>query len=152
MTKAKNSVSKLYELKAKPTNVGFESVKISNSKSSAAFARQFYSDDIVMYESFFLILLNKANVAHGWAKISQGGIAGTVVDPIVVAKYCIDTLSSGVVLVHNHPSGNCKPSSQDLDITRRIKDMLILHVITVLDHVILMPVTGYYSLADEGQL
>jgi DNA repair protein RadC len=139
------------EYKLSKVKSDFEKVKISNSKLSEEYARQFYFDDLGIYESFFIMLLNKQTNITGYAKISQGGIAGTIVDPIIVAKYAIDSLSSSVILCHNHPSGNLTPSKQDLDLTSKIKSGLALFGIKVLDHIILTE-SAYYSMADEGTL
>jgi DNA repair protein RadC len=73
------------------------------------------------------------------------------VDPQLVAKYAIESLAKAVVLAHNHPSGNLTPSSQDLDITKRIRAGLDLFNITLLDHIILTS-DHYTSLGDEGLL
>lgn len=78
-----------YKLKA-VKNESFECVKITGSKSAADYARQFYESDIDIYESFFLMLLNRGNRVTGWVKISQGGVAGTVCDPVLIAKYAIE--------------------------------------------------------------
>ena len=137
----------LYSLKKNITE--FEQIKITNSKDSADFIRKFYSDDLEIFESFFLLLLNRNNTTIGYAKISQGGITGTVVDVKIVAKYVVDSLASAVVLCHNHPSGNLKPSNADKDITDKIKKVLTLMDTTVLDHIILTA-DSYFSFADEG--
>ena len=129
----------------------FEAIQIQSSRNGETFARQFYSDDLEIYESFFVILLNRKHETIGWVKISQGGVAGTVVDPIIVAKYAIDTLSSGVILVHNHPSGNLQPSDADRSLTRRVKEGLNLFNISVLDHIILTK-DSYYSFSDNGEI
>lgn len=134
-------------LKKDPTN--FERVKITSSKESADYIRQFYSDDIEIYESFFLLLLNRQNKTIGYAKISQGGVAGTVVDAKIVLKYVVDTLASGVILCHNHPSGNLTPSTQDVDLTDKIKKAVKLVDSIVLDHIILTA-DSFYSFADNG--
>jgi len=133
------------------TTEKFEAIKITSSQDAEKFARQFYHDDIELYESFFLILLNRANTTIGWVKVSQGGIAGTVVDPIIVAKYVVDTLSSGVILVHNHPSGRLNPSDADKQITSKIKEGLKLFDSQVLDHIILSK-DSYHSMADNGNI
>ena len=140
---------KKYDLRKSET--GFARVAIRSSKDAADFIRQFYSDDIGIFESFFLLLLDQSNTTTGYAKISQGGIAGTVVDPRIVAKYAIESLSPSVVLCHNHPSGNLKPSDSDIAITNKIKAGLQLFDITVLDHIILTE-DSYTSFADEGIL
>ena len=126
-------------------------IKVVSSKDAADYVRQFWGDDIEQYESMFLLLLNQANNTIGWVKLSQGGLTGTICDPIIVAKYAIESLAKGVILVHNHPSGNLKPSVADEQITSKIKAGLSLFDIKVLDHIILT-VDGYFSFIDEGLL
>ncbi len=138
---------KKYELRKMDTD--FKRIKIHISKEASDFIRQFYSDDIGIFESFFLLLLDQSNSTIGYVKISQGGITGTVVDPLLVAKYVIDSLAKGVILAHNHPSGNLSPSRQDLDITERIKKGLNLFDVQVFDHIILTE-EGYKSFSDDG--
>jgi DNA repair protein RadC len=134
-------------LKKDPTN--FERVKITSSQDSADYIRQFYSDDIEIFESFFILLLNRQNKTIGYAKISQGGVAGTVVDAKIVLKYIVDTLASAVILCHNHPSGNLNPSTQDLEITKKLSQAAKLVDSQVIDHIILTP-DSFYSFADNG--
>lgn len=141
--------TKLYELKKNKTE--FKNIKITNSQDSANFIRQFYSDDIGIFESFFILMLNRSNTTIGYAKISQGGTCGTVVDIKIVAKYAVDSLANSVILAHNHPSGSLTPSAQDLEITSKIKQGLSLLEIQVLDHIILTE-DNYYSFADEGRI
>ena len=134
-------------LKKDPTN--FERVKITSSQDSADYIRQFYSDDIEIFESFFILLLNRQNKTIGYAKISQGGVAGTVVDAKIILKYIVDTLASAVILCHNHPSGNLNPSTQDLEITKKLSQAAKLVDSQVIDHIILTP-DSFYSFADNG--
>ncbi len=129
----------------------FDSIKITSPEASAAYARNFYGDDLEVFESMFLILLNRQNTVIGWAKISQGGICSTVCDPILVAKYAIETLSKGVILVHNHPSGNNRPSDVDKQLTEKVKVGLRLFDIQLIDHIILTA-SEYYSFIDNGNL
>ena len=89
-----------YSITAKKQD--FETAKIMSSKDSYDFARKFYHEDILIYESAFIMLLNAANSVIGYAKISQGGICKTQVDVRLVAKYAIDCLAVSVVFVHNH--------------------------------------------------
>ena len=140
---------KRFELKTSQTNL--EQVKISNSENAANFIRQFYSDDIEIYESFFILLFNRANKVIGYAKISQGGVCGTVVDKKILLKYVIDSLASGVIIAHNHPSGNTSPSDADIRITKDIKELCKLVDSTLMDHVILTA-DSFYSFADNGNL
>ena len=129
----------------------FERVKITGSETAQKFARQFYHADIELYESFFIMMLNRSNTVTSYAKISQGGTSSTVVDPKIVAKYAVDDLCSSIILVHNHPSGNTDASDQDKSITKKIKAGLEMFDITLLDHIILTT-DGYTSFADKELL
>jgi len=139
------------EIKLKKVKTDFPKVKITTSKAAEEFIRQFYSDDIGIYESFFMLLVNRANSTVGFVKISQGGVAGTYVDIKIIAKYIAETMCHGVILAHNHPSGNLAPSQQDKDITKKIKNMAVFFDCQVLDHIILSE-EDYYSFADNGNL
>jgi DNA repair protein RadC len=129
----------------------FPRAKISSSKDGAEYARQFFHDDISIYESFFMIMLNNSQNTIGYVKISQGGITGTLVDVRIITKYAIDILAVAVILVHNHPSGTLKPSSADDAVTSKVKKALDFFDIKVLDHLILTE-DAYYSYSDEGKL
>jgi DNA repair protein RadC len=141
---------KLFELKKIQSD--FPTEKITTSNEAQQFIRQFYGDDIEVFESAFILLLNRQNKTIGYAKISQGGIAGTYVDSKIVAKYAVDSLASGVIFCHNHPSGNPDPSPEDIALSRKLKKGLKLLDINLLDSIILTPTSAYTSLADLGQL
>ena len=134
-------------LKKDPTD--FQRVKINGSQDSADYIRQFYEGDIEIFESFFILLLNRQNKTIGYAKISQGGVTGTVVDAKIVIKYIVDTLASAVILCHNHPSGNLKPSTDDINLTEKLVKAVKLVDSQVLDHIILTS-DNFYSFADNG--
>ncbi len=137
---------KRFEIKANKTE--FAQVRITKSLDAYNVIKDFYFDDIEVFESFFILLCNRANNTIGYAKISQGGIVGTVVDIKLIAKYCVDSLASSVILAHNHPTGNLSPSQDDINITKKIREGLKLLDVVVLDHLILSNV-GYKSLSDE---
>ena len=136
-------------LSVKETNASFKKAKIESSKNAYNYIKRFWGDDIELFESFFILLLNRSNNTIGYAKISQGGITGTVVDKKIIAKYAIDTLASGIILAHNHPSGNIEPSNSDIKITNEIKEVLNIIDVTLLDHIILTKDT-FTSFADDG--
>lgn len=140
---------KLLELKKLQSN--FPAEKINSPQTACDFIRQFYGDDLEIFESFFILLLNRENKTIAYAKISQGGISGTVVDIKLIAKYAVESLASGVILAHNHPSGNLTPSPQDISLTKKCVEVLNLMDIKVLDHLILSA-EGYYSFIDNGEL
>lgn len=142
---------KAVEYTLKATKQDFAIEKITSSESSYNFAKKFYHDDISIYESCFIMLLNRANNVTGYAKISQGGICGTMVDVRLICKYAIETLATSVILVHNHPSGNLSPSPENNRITDSTREALKLFNIRLLDHVIINE-DGYYSYNDEGRI
>jgi DNA repair protein RadC len=103
------------------------------------------------YEEFWIILLNKANRIIRQSCISEGGVSGTVVDPKKIFKIALDHRSSSIILGHNHPSGEVRPSEADDRITRKICDAGQLLDVTVLDHLIIGE-DLYYSYADDGKM
>ncbi len=102
-------------------------------------------------EAFWVVMLNRANRIIDTHKVSQGGISATVVDLRLVMQKAIEKLASGLVLVHNHPSGNLEPSEADKQLTQRIQQAAKIFDINVLDHIIIAD-HRYYSFADEGIL
>jgi DNA repair protein RadC len=108
-------------------------------------------DKIELQEQFKVLLLNKGNKALGIFEVSTGGVAGTVADPKLIFMAALKANACNVILAHNHPSGNLKPSRADEELTQKIKQGGKLLEINVLDHLIVSP-EGYYSFADEGLL
>jgi DNA repair protein RadC len=129
----------------------YPKVKVTSSRQAYAVIAPLFEDCLELYESFYLITLNQANITTGYTQISFGGIAATLVDVRIVAKYAIESLSTAVILAHNHPSGILMPSEADISLTSKIKDALKLLDITVVDHLIIGS-DAYYSFAEEGQL
>ena len=123
--------------------------KISSSADVAAIFQPSLSDLLV--EEFWVLLLDRANQIITRFNMSRGGTSGTVVDPKVIFKTALEHHASGIILCHNHPSRNNKPSDADLKLTRNLKQSGELLEIKVLDHVIIAG-SAYYSFADEGQL
>ena len=119
------------------TQSDLQKVKITCSRDAADYARQFFADDIEIYESVFILLLNRANNTIGWAKISQGGISGSVIDVKIILKYAVESLASSAILVHNHPSGEIRPSDADIRVTERIKKAMKMIDTTLIEHIIL---------------
>lgn len=103
------------------------------------------------YEEFWVLLLNRANQVIKKERISAGGVSGTVADPKIIFKKALDELASGIILVHNHPSGNLSPSGADISLTQKVKSGGKLLDISVLDHLIFTN-QGFYSFADEGRM
>jgi DNA repair protein RadC len=103
----------------------------------------------IPHEEFWVILLNRANRVVRKYQISQGGVAGTVADPKIIFKVALDDLASGVILAHNHPSGNLTASQADIDLTKKLVAGGKLLEIQVMDHLIIAG-QKYFSFADEG--
>lgn len=102
-------------------------------------------------EEFWVLYLNRANKINHYEPISRGGITGTVADPKVILKNALAHGATNLILCHNHPSGNLKPSRADEELTQKIKIAAQYFDIKVLDHIIVSD-EGYYSFADEGLL
>lgn len=103
------------------------------------------------YEEFWVLHLSRSNRVIARECISRGGTAGTVVDIKLIMKSAINKLASSLILVHNHPSGNLRPSGDDDNLTRRIRAAAAALDMRVLDHIIITS-TGYFSYNDEGRL
>ncbi len=110
-----------------------------------------YNLEELQHEESWAMFLNRRNAILGIEKMSAGGISGTIMDMRMIYKRAIEHQASGIILVHNHPSGNLKPSSADMDITSKAKSAGTALDIQLLDHLIISE-HGYYSFADEGVL
>lgn len=103
------------------------------------------------HEEFWILFLNRSNRVINRMRLSQGGISGTVTDVRIVMKTAVENLASGIIVCHNHPSGNLNPSDSDSKITTKIKEAGNLMDIQLLDHIIISG-KDYYSFADNGLL
>ena len=109
-------------------------------------------DQIGLQECFKIMLLNNANKVKGVYEVSSGGITGTMVDLRIVFAVVLKSLTTAVILAHNHPSGTLIPSEADKKLTAKIKNAAMLFDVKVLDHLIISPDGDYFSFADEGFL
>jgi DNA repair protein RadC len=103
-----------------------------------------------MRERFYILLINNANRVIGHVELSSGGITGTVVDIRLAFASALKALSTSIIMAHNHPSGNLKPSQADLNLSRKFKDAGKFLDIQVLDHIILDAESLFYSLSDNA--
>ena len=103
------------------------------------------------HEEFWILFLNKSNRVISKMKLSQGGVSGTVTDVRMIMKKALEHLASGIVVCHNHPSGNLNPSESDIQITHKVKDAGKLMDIQLYDHLIISD-KDYYSFADNKLL
>ncbi|HCX23028.1 MAG: hypothetical protein CMB80_15300 [Flammeovirgaceae bacterium] len=103
------------------------------------------------HEEFWIILLKRNNQVIKKEQISLGGVSGTIVDPKLIFKKALDVLASGIILVHNHPSGNLKPSQADIKLTQKLKTSGELLEMPIYDHIIFTD-QSYYSFSDESMM
>jgi DNA repair protein RadC len=125
---------------------------ISSEAAYAVLREQWNADTIGLHESFKVLLLSNSNTVKGIFHLSEGGITATLVDIRILFAVVLKSLSVGMILSHNHPSGQLKPSAADKQLTRKIQKAAKLFDVRVLDHLILSPEEGYFSFADEGLL
>jgi len=124
-----------------------EKTTIRSSGETAAYLRSKLQD--YRREVFAVLFLNRANKINHFEIVSEGGITGTVADPRIILRRALEEDAVGLILCHNHPSGNLKPSRADEQLTAKIKEAAGYLDIRVLDHIIVSE-EGYYSFADEG--
>ncbi len=103
------------------------------------------------YEVFYILLLNRANKVIREIMISEGGLSGTVADPKKIFKIALEYNASGIILCHNHPSGNIQPSDADIKLTKKLRNAGEMLDLPVIDHIIIGE-DNYYSFADENTL
>ncbi len=126
-----------------------EKPTVHSSRDAFAIMQSMMAD--LMHEEFWILLLNRSNRLIEPLRTSQGGISGTVTDIRMILKSAILRSASSIVLCHNHPSGNLKPSRADMEITKKMNEAAAVMDIKVLDHIILAE-RDYFSFADEGLL
>lgn len=132
----------------KRTEIG-DKIRISGSQDVYALFQPMIGD--LSHEEFWVLLLNRSNRVMDNIRISQGGISGTVIDVRLILKHALDRLASALILCHNHPSGNLKPSEADVRITSKIAEASKTMDIQLLDHIIIAD-NSYFSFSDEGMI
>jgi DNA repair protein RadC len=130
-------------------SAALEKTVVRSSRDIAAYLQASLKD--FSYEVFAVIFLNRANKINHFEIISKGGITGTVADPRVILKKALEEDATALVLCHNHPSGNLKPSRADEELTKKIKEAAGYFDIKIIDHIIVSE-DGFYSFADDGIL
>lgn len=143
---------KLAEIKVSYSNKNKERVKVTNSQIVYYHVLDSWNKDIIEYqEEVKVVLLNRANIILGIYEMSKGGVSGTVIDLKIILGVALKCNASGIILVHNHPSGHLQPSDIDNTITSRLKEVCKVLEIVLLDHLIISK-EGYYSFSDCGNL
>ena len=148
----KTYMSNMPEITLKYKTGNYKKTKISTSLDAFQVLVELYDDDTVDYrETAFVLFLNKANNTIGWMKISEGGASATVIDPKMIFATALKCNASGIILSHNHPSGQLRASDEDRKTTSNLATIGYIMGIEVLDHVIVCR-SGYYSMNDEGEM
>ncbi|MCC6834844.1 MAG: DNA repair protein RadC [Cytophagales bacterium] len=124
-----------------------EKPKINSSKDAFDLIQGDLMD--LPHEEFWVLLLNRSHQVVKKKRVSEGGVSGTVADPKIIYKLALEALASGVIVAHNHPSGNLKPSQSDIDLTRKLKEAGRFLEVQLLDHLIIAN-RNYFSFADDG--
>lgn len=126
--------------------------KVTQPGEVAEFVRRVIGkDEINVREHAVVLYLNRMNRIIGYYHLSTGGVSGTVIDPKLIFSIAVKSLSSAIIVAHNHPSGNISPSVADREITNRLKQAGKLLEVDLLDHIIVTP-TEYFSFADQGMM
>lgn len=133
------------------TRYAGERPTVMNSASADAILRPYLDPIMETYEVFYVLMLDRGNRAKSIYKASQGGLHGTVADPKLIFSAALKCLASAIVLCHNHPSGQLRPSEEDIRLTRKLLEGGRLLDIVVQDHLILTR-NGYYSFSDNGMM
>jgi len=127
--------------------------KVTCSKDAYLNLMKFYDKNtIALQEQFIVLYLNRANLVLGGHKVFTGGLTGTVADIRLILGIALKACACSIIISHNHPSGNLKPSGADQELTNKLKEAGKLMDITLMDHIILSPGGSFYSFADEGEL
>lgn len=134
-------------------NAEIEELKNTQIRSSVdihEYLKRIYNPNTVeLFEQFVVVFLNRANKPIGYIRHSSGGVAGTVVDIRLIFGPALKAAASSIVLAHNHPSGNLKPSEADIKITEKAKAAGKCLDIAVFDHIIITK-DNYFSFDDKG--
>lgn len=145
-----NTLSEI-SINYKPNIKLSELPKVTTSRDAESQFRALWSDKMQHVEEMYIMLLNRANKVLGYSLISKGGISTTVVDLKIIFQIALKSNASSIILSHNHPSGNLKPSDADIRITKNVREAGKILEIPLLDHLIITD-EAFFSFADEGML
>ena len=130
-------------------NDAFDKTQVKDSKDVARYFQSLLQDH--SQEVFAVVFMNQANKINHLEIVSIGGITATIADPRIILKKALEEDAVSIILCHNHPSGNLKPSSADQQLTKKVKEAAAYFDIKLMDHIIVSN-EGYFSFADEGLL
>lgn len=124
---------------------------ITTSAQAYEVLYHFFDEHMECHEAFRILLMDRRNACRGVLTVGQGGVTATTADPKIIFAAAVKSLACGIILAHNHPSGQLKPSEADIQLTRKLVAGGKLLDICVLDHIILTK-TSFYSFADNGMM
>ena len=151
--KQENFIIQEMEVVYLPTKMQIDKEAILSSSEAYKLLKNLFNPNTISYQEECLVLyLNHASKLLGAQKLSKGGINSTVVDIRIILATALKSLSTGIILAHNHPSGKLVPSEADKRLTKQLNDACDLVDIKLIDHLIIGPEEGYYSFANEGLL
>jgi len=143
---------KISEIKVSYSNSNENKLKIINSEESyAVFKGSWNGNTIELQEEFKVLLLNRSNHILGIYAMSKGGTSSTIIDAKLLFSVALKCNASSIIIAHNHPSGNLKPSEADKTITKKLKEASEILDLVLLDHLIISK-DNYYSFTDDGLL
>jgi len=146
----KQQFIKEYTLKSKPTQR--ETRELKNSQDTFEELCNIYDPDTAtIYETAYVLYLNQSNRIKGFLKLSDGGMTNVIVDPRLVMMGALGCSATAIVLSHNHPSGNPRPSEDDRLLTKKLMAACKLMDISFIDHIV-MGAGRYYSFRDHGEM
>jgi DNA repair protein RadC len=141
---------KFPQIKVKVSVTKGDKVTITSPEKMVEVMRSIFNSDTILWtEEVIMVCLNRANDVVGYYRVSSGGFSGTVLDPRVVMTIALQNACSSIILAHNHPSGNLKPSEGDKAITEKIKNACAFFDMKLLDHLIITD-ESYYSFNENG--
>ena len=147
-----NTINNVAEIQVSYYPSILNNFQINDSKSSFELLFDGWcKKTLEMHEEVKILLLNRSNKVLGVYPLAKGGLNSCEVDIRIILSVALKTLSTGIILIHNHPSGSTKPSKADIAITERLKSACDIMNIVLLDHLIITK-SDYYSFADEGLL
>lgn len=152
VVKTQKPVNKVAEIRVTYNTKNTPKIKIkSGADAFEALLNAWDLEIIELQEEFKVLMLNRANEVLGIYPLSKGGITGTVVDIRLIFAVALKCNATGIILCHNHPSGNLKPSEADITLTKNIKKCAEFLDIALIDHLIVTK-NGFYSFSNEGNL
>jgi DNA repair protein RadC len=146
----KFNTMKVSEIKVSYSNTNRNRIKITKSEDVFDIAKRYWNiDTIELKEEAKVLLLNRANIVIGIYNLSTGGVTACIIDIKLILSVALKSVASSIIMIHNHPSGNLKPSKADIEISKKLKEAASILDLVLLDHLIISK-EDFYSLSDNA--